>query len=116
MLAVASPPPISYLRSNTNTLAPALARYAPASNPLGPPPIIITSYFLSMAFPPYFLKLQQPQFPGASYLLRLFPPLAYAQILGYRVGRQISGTKYHRTPRIGATGAPKKILYRRSVV
>src|SRR3989304_22978 len=114
-------------------MPPYRCRYIPSDKALVPPPIITTSKLLSAIYsllaPPTNGKkarfvisilssvyLQQPQFPGASYLLRLLPPLLDAQVFGHRIGRQISGTENHRPPRIGATAAHKKVLYRRSVV
>src|SRR4030042_211806 len=42
--SVARPPPASYLFSSSSTFCPALLRYAPIASPLGPLPMIITSY------------------------------------------------------------------------
>src|SRR6185369_13686809 len=44
--SVTAAPPSTCLRSSTRTFLPACARYAAFTNPLCPPPITTTSYFL----------------------------------------------------------------------
>jgi hypothetical protein len=47
--SVAAAPPVLCLASSTTVRAPALARYAPATRPLWPPPITIASQVAAMA-------------------------------------------------------------------
>src|SRR3989304_2613493 len=110
-------------------MPPYRCRYIPSDKALVPPPIITTSKLLSAIYslllPPTHGKkarfaisilssvyLQQPQFLGARYLLRLLPPLLDAQVIGHRIGNNIARTPDHTAPGIGGGAANIKVIHR----
>src|SRR5438270_5938466 len=67
--SVAAAPPVLCLASSTSGFAPALARYAPATRPLWPPPLTMASY----AFCTGYLPLRAggaPTVPNTVFPLR----------------------------------------------